>query len=231
MSRIKWDKMEDRKYKLGVDHGTLYSYNKGAYGKAVPWNGLSNVSLNPSGAEQNPVWADNIKYLNITSAEELALTIECYTYPDEFESCDGKKTLVPGIKLGQQNRKMFGFSFRNKVGSAAEGDDLGFEITLIYGCLASPSEQSNTTVNDSPEPPAFSYEVSTTPVTVSGVDEDGKPFKPVASITISSLELSKENMQKLEDILYGKDGTSDEDVGTEGRLPLPDELKELFAAG
>lgn len=231
MSRIKWDQVGERRYKLGVDHGVIYPYKNGAYGDGAPWNGLSNVTLTPSGAEQNPVWADNMKYLNLTSAEELAATIECYTYPDEFEACDGKKELVPGVKLHQQTRKMFGFSFRNQVGNDTEGNDHGFEITLVYGCLASPSEQSNETINDSPEPSAFSYEVSTTPVAVSGVDEDGKPFKPVASITISSLDMSKENIQKLEGILYGTDGTSEEDVGTSGRLPLPDELKTLFAAG
>lgn len=226
--KIKWDQISERFYKTGVDHGVLYPQKNGAYPKGVAWNGLTNVTETPSGAEDNPLYADNMKYLNIKSAEELGLTIECYFYPPEWAECNGEADLVEGVRLGQQRRNTFGFSYRTKLGNDTEGEDYGFEIHLIYGCSASPSEQSNATINDSPEPATFSYEVSTTPVNVSGVGADGKPYKPVASITIDSTKISKEKIAQLEEILYGKDGTGDGDEGTEGRLPLPDELKTIL---
>lgn len=224
MSKIKWDQIGEKKYKTGVDHGVLYPQKNGAYTGGVAWNGLTSVNMTPSGAEDNKLYADNMQYLNLKSAETLGLTIECYTYPDEWAQCNGESELAEGVFLGQQRRNTFGFSFRNKLGNDTEGEDYGFEIHLIYGCSSSPSEQSNQTINDSPEAATFSYDVSTTPVNVSGLGPDGKPYKPVASITIDSTKVSKEKLAALETILYGsEDG--------EARLPLPDEIKTLFAEG
>lgn len=269
MSKIKWDQIGEKKYKTGVDHGVLYPQKNGAYPKGVAWNGLTAVNKTPSGAEDNKLYADNMQYLNLKSAETLGLTIECYMYPDEWAECNGEAELADGVFLGQQRRNTFGFCFRNKLGNDTEGEDYGFELNLVYGCSASPSEQTNQTINDSPEAATFSYEVSTTPVNISGVGPDGKPYKPAASITIDSTKVSREKLVKLEEILYGKDGTyvqtvdpdmqSDKNyyelvngnyVKTEdkaftggkdyyectvepvdGRLPLPDEIKSLFAAG
>lgn len=269
MSKIKWDQIGEKKFKTGVDHGVLYPQKGGAYPKGVAWNGLTAVNKTPSGAEDNKLYADNMQYLNLKSAETLGLTIECYMYPDEWAECNGESELAEGVFLGQQRRNTFGFSYRNKLGNDTEGEDYGFEINLVYGCSASPSEQSNQTINDSPEAATFSYEVSTTPVNVSGVGPDGKPYKPAASITIDSTKVSREKLTELEEILYGKDGTyvktTDTDMDpdkkyyelvngnyvetkdaaftagkdyydctvepVDGRLPLPDEIKTLFAAG
>lgn len=269
MSKIKWDQIGEKKFKTGVDHGVLYPQKNGEYPKGVAWNGLTAVNKTPSGAEDNKLYADNMQYLNLKSAETLGLTIECYMYPDEWAECNGESELAEGVFLGQQRRNTFGFSYRNKLGNDTEGEDYGFEINLVYGCSASPSEQSNQTINDSPEAATFSYEVSTTPVNVSGVGPDGKPYKPAASITIDSTKVSREKLTELEEILYGKDGTyvktTDTDMDpdkkyyelvngnyvetkdtaftagkdyydctvepVDGRLPLPDEIKALFAAG
>lgn len=269
MAKIKWDQIGERKFKTGVDHGVLYPQKNGAYPKGVAWNGLTTVNKTPSGAEDNKLYADNMQYLNIKSAETLGLTIECYMYPDEFAECNGESEIAPGVLLGQQRRNTFGFSYRNKIGNDTEGEDYGYEINLVYGCSASPSEQSNNTINDSPEAATFSYEISTTPVNVSGVGPDGKPYKPAASITIDSTKVSRDKIVELEAILYGKEGTytktsdttfddgkeyyelvngsyvktSDTSMITgkdyyeettapvEGRLPLPDELKTIFAEG
>ena len=269
MSKIKWDQIGEKKYKTGVDHGVLYPQKNGAYPKGVAWNGLTAVNKTPSGAEDNKLYADNMQYLNLKSAETLGLTIECYMYPDEWAECNGEAELADGVFLGQQRRNTFGFCFRNKLGNDTEGEDYGFELNLVYGCSASPSEQSNQTINDSPEAATFSYEVSTTPINVSGVGPDGKPYKPAASITVDSTKVSREKLTALEEILYGKDGvyvktmdssfsdekeyfelvngsyvkTSDEAMmpgkdyyeetvaPVDGRLPLPDEIKTLFAAG
>lgn len=269
MSKIKWDQIGEKKYKTGVDHGVLYPQKNGAYPKGVAWNGLTAVNKTPSGAEDNKLYADNMQYLNLKSAETLGLTIECYMYPDEWAECNGEAELAEGVFLGQQRRNTFGFCYRNKLGNDTEGEDYGFELNLVYGCSASPSEQSNQTINDSPEAATFSYEVSTTPINISGVGPDGKPYKPAASITVNSTKVSREKLVKLEEILYGKDGvyvktmdssftdekeyfelvngsyvkTSDEAMmpgkdyydetvaPVDGRLPLPDEIKTLFAAG
>lgn len=231
MSRIKWDQTGERKFKTGVDRGVLYPQKDGAYPEGVPWNGLTNITLSPSGAEDNALYADNMKYLNLKSAEELGLSIECYFYPDEWAQCNGEAALAEGVMLGQQARNTFGLSFRNKVGNDTMGEDYGYQITLVYGCSASPSEQSNATVNDSPEAATFSYDVTTTPITVDATDENGKQYRPVASVTIDSTKVSKEKLAALEDIIYGKDGTGDTDTGTKPRLPLPDELATIFAAG
>lgn len=224
MAKIKWDQIGERFYKTGVDHGVLYPQKNGAYPKGVPWSGLTNVTKSPSGAEDNALYADNMKYLNLKSAEELGLTIECYFYPDEWSECNGEKQMIDGVTLGQQSRNTFGFSWRNKIGNDTDGDDYGYEINLVYGCSASPSEQSSSTINDSPEAATFSYDVTTTPVPVSIMLEDGTQFKPVASITIDSTKLAADKLAEIEKILYGEDGSGDADTGTEARLPLPDEL-------
>lgn len=269
MAFIKWDQTGEKKYKTGVDHGVLYPQKNGAYPMGVAWNGLTAVNKTPSGAEDNKLYADNMQYLNLKSAETLGLTIECYMYPDEWAECNGESELAEGLFAGQQRRNTFGFSYRNKIGNDTEGEDYGYEINMVYGCSSSPSEQSNNTINDSPEAATFSYEVSTTPVNISGVGPDGKPYKPTACLTADSTKMSRESIQQLETILYGKEGVYDETTDTEmatgktyyelvngsyvetkdttmatgktyyeattapvpGRLPLPDELKTLFAAG
>lgn len=212
--KLEWDKIGERFYETGVDHGVLYPQVGGAYPKGVAWSGLTAVNESPSGAEDNPLYADNMKYLNIKSAEELGLTIECYFYPDEFEACNGSAELIPGVKLHQQKRNTFGFSYRTKIGNDTEGEDLGYKLHLIYGCSASPSDEDHQTVNDSPEAVTLSYEISTTAVVMDG-------YKPVASITIDSRQIDPELLAKLEKVLYG-----DEDV--DPRLPLPNELKSIF---
>lgn len=217
MSAIKWDEVGTRTYETGVDHGVLYPQKGGKYVDGVAWNGLISVSENPSGAEDNALYADNMKYLNIKSAEELGLTIECYTYPDEWEKCDGTAELVKGVKLGQQSRNTFGFSYRTKIGNDTEGEDHGYKIHMIYSCSASPSERSYQTVNDSPEAITFSYDVTTTPIPMNG-------YKPVASITVDSTSIDPEALTKLEKVLYG---TEEE----EPRLPMPDELLGIFELG
>ncbi len=227
MSKIKWDQIGEKKYKTGVDHCALYPQKGGAYPKGVAWNGIISVTKSPSGAEDNPLYADNMKYLNLKSAEQLGLTIECYMYPPEWAECNGETELAAGVMLGQQRRNTFGLCYRNKLGNDTEGEDYGFELNLIYGCSAAPSEQASQTINDSPEAATFSYEVSTTPIDLSGVGENGKPYKPVASITIDSTKVDRAKLTELENILYGTDG--EDGAGTEGRLPLPEEIKTLFA--
>lgn len=231
MSKLKWDQPGEKIYHTGVDHGVLYLQSAGKYENGVAWNGLTNVTESPSGAEDNKLYADNQLYLNIKSAEELGLTIECYTYPDEWAECNGESDLVPGVRLGQQRRKMFGFSYRTKVGNDTDGDDFGYLLHLVYGCSASPSEMSHGTINDSPEAVTFSYTVSTTPVPVSGVGSDGKPYKPVASIVLDSTVVEREKMVEIEKILYGEDAEGEDGVATNPRLPSPAELIEIFAEG
>lgn len=215
MSKLVWDEVGKRTYETGVDHGVLYPQEGGAYPKGVAWNGLISVSENPSGAEDNALYADNMKYLNIKSAEELGVSIECYTYPDEWEACDGSADLIPGVKLGQQKRNTFGLSYRTKIGNDTEGEDHGYKLHMIYGCSASPSEKSYQTINDSPEAITFSYDITTTPVPMDG-------YKPVASITIDSTTIEPDLLAKLEKVLYG-------DEETEARLPMPNELKTILS--
>lgn len=270
MSKIKWDQIGEKKFKTGVDRGVIYPMKGGAYPKGTAWNGLTAVNKNPSGAEDNKFYADNILYANIRSAETLGLTLECYMYPVEFEACNGEKELAEGVLVGQQNRSTFGFSYRNLLGNDTENTNYGYELNLVYGCSASPSEQANNTINDSPDLATFSYEISTIPVNVSGLDPDGNPFKPTACLTIDSTRTPKDKLAALEEILYGKEGayakatdvvlggtteyyeilpngdyvkTSDSEVDetkvyytqttapVEGRLPLPDEIKGIMAAG
>lgn len=218
MAKITWDDTGKRIYETGVDHGVLYPYgtSEAPYGTGVAWNGLTNVSESPSGAEPSPIYADNIKYVNLMSNEEFGATIEAYTYPDEFAECDGSKELAPGVYAGQQARKTFGLSYRTKIGNDVDGEDHGYKLHLIYGALAAPSERSYATINDSPEAITFSWEISTTPVEVTG-------GKPTACITIDSTKVDKTKLDALEKILYG-------DGATGPKLPLPDEVAEMLKA-
>ena len=221
--KIKWDQIGQRKYKTGVDHGVLYPQDGGAYPKGVAWNGLTNVTETPSGAENNPLYADNIKYLNLKSAEDFGLTIECYTTPDEWEACNGEATAAEGVTIAQQSRNTFGLCYRTLLGNDTSGQDYGYELHLVYGCSASPSERSFGTVNDSPDAATFSYEISTISVPVEG-------FKPTSLIVIDSTKANKTKLAALEAILFGTDA-GDGVEATEARLPLPDEVITLFAAG
>lgn len=222
MSKIVWDADSQRLYETGVNHGVIYPKSTdGKYPKGVAWNGLISISENPSGAEATPLYADNIKYLNLRSAEDFGATVEAYTYPEEFAICDGTAELAKGVTIGQQARKPFGLSYRTVLGNDSEGEDYGYKLHLIYGAEAAPSEKSYQTINDSPEAITFSWELSTTPINVPG-------FKPTATIVIDSTKVDKEKLSKLEDILYGKDGEGDENGP---RLPLPDEIATIFAEG
>lgn len=214
MSKLVWDDTNERLYETGVKMGVLYPIDdQGKYPKGVAWNGLTAVTESPSGAEATALYADDIKYLNLMSAEEFGATIEAYTYPDEFAECDGSATLATGVVIGQQKRKMFGLSYRTVLGNDTEGNDYGYKLHLIYGAQASPSEKGYATINDSPEAITFSWEVTTTPVAVEG-------FKPTACLTIDSTKADPTKLAALEKILYG-----DEE---EARLPLPDEIKTLM---
>lgn len=214
MTRLKWDQVGERRYETGVDHGVLYIPSNGVYSAGYPWNGLTALTESPSGAEASAQYADNIKYLNLISAEEFGGTIEAFTYPDEFEQCDGTASITSGVTVGQQSRKPFGLSYRTLVGNDVEGTDLGYKLHLVYGAQASPSEKSRSTVNDSPEAVGFSWEFSTTPVEVPGL-------KPSATLTIDSTKVDATALAALEDILYGT-------AGADPRLPLPEEIIGLF---
>lgn len=214
--KITWDQVGERLYETGVDHGVLYIPDGGGdYVAGFAWNGLTTVTESPSGAEATPLYADNIKYLNLVSAEEFGATIEAFTYPDEFGQCDGTAEPQVGVALGQQGRKVFGLSYRSNIGNDLVGNDHGYKLHLIYGALAAPSEKAYSTVNDSPEAITFSWEISTTPVAVTG-------FKPTAILTVDSTKVPAANLLALEDAIYGTAGTSP-------RLPLPDEVATIFA--
>lgn len=214
MSKLVWDNTGERLYETGVSKGVLYIPTGGVYSKGVAWNGLTAVTESPSGAEATPLYADDIKYLNLMSNEEFGCTIEAYTYPDEFAECDGSASLVDGVYIGQQARKTFGFCYRTVLGNDTESNDHGYKLHLVYGCLAAPSEKSYATVNDSPEAITFSWEVSTTPVNVTG-------HKPTACITIDSTKADPTKLAELEKKLYG-------DTSSEAMLPLPDEIAQIF---
>lgn len=222
MARLEWDAVGDRFYETGVDRGVLYIPDTdGDYAEGYAWNGLTAVTESPEGAEANAQYADNIKYLNLVSAEEFGGTIEAFTYPDEFGQCDGTAEPEPGVKVGQQNRKTFGLSYRTLIGNDVDGTDLGYKIHLVYGALASPSEKAYATVNDSPEAITFSWEFSTTSVpvgTVGGVD-----YRPSSTITIDSTKASAESLADLEDLLYG-------DTENGPTLPSPSEVFALFSS-
>lgn len=216
MSKIVWDQTGERLYETGVKQGVLYIPTSGVYSKGVAWNGLTAVTESPSGAETTALYADDIKYLNLMSAEDFACTIEAYTYPDEFAECDGSASLANGVNIGQQPRKTFGLCYRTTVGNDTDSNAYGYKLHMVYGCLAAPSEKAYSTINDSPEAMTFSWEVSTTPVNVTG-------HKPTALLTIDSTKADPAKLAALEDILYGKDQV-------EPRLPLPDEIATLMAA-
>ena len=218
MTKIAWDKTGQRMFETGVDHGVLYPYDGdgGAPGAGVPWNGLTTVTESPDGAEASPQYADNIKYLNLISAEEFGATIECFAYPPEFSACNGEAEVAPGVKIGQQTRKKFGFSYRTKIGNDQNGQDHGYKLHFIWGATASPSERAFATVNDSPEPISFSFDISTEMQEVSG-------YSPTATMTIDSTKTDKMKLKALEDMIYG---TAD----GEPKLPTPDEVVALIGS-
>ena len=217
MPKLIWDATGERVYETGVRNGVLYPMVEGAYPKGVVWNGLTAVTESPSGAESTPLYADDIKYLNLISAEEFGATVEAFTYPEEFAECDGSATLVKGVTIGQQPRKTFGMSYRTVIGNDVNNESHGYKLHLIYGAVATPSEKAYSTINDSPEAITFSWELTTTPVNVTG-------FKPTACLTIDSTKVNKEKLTALEDILYGTQEA-------EARLPLPDEIATLMNPG
>ena len=217
MSKLVWDTTGERYYETGVKKGVLYVQSAGTYPKGVAWNGLTAVTESPSGAEATALYADDIKYLNLMSNEEFGATIEAYTYPDEFAACDGSAALVDGVMIGQQKRSAFGLCYRTAIGNDTDGSDYGYKLHLVYGCQAAPSEKGYSTINDSPEAITFSWEVTTTPVEVTG-------HKPTSCITIDSTKVDPGKLAALEKVLYG-------DTDTEPRLPLPDEITSIMAAG
>lgn len=217
MAKLVWDKTGERLYETGVKQGVLYPQAAGGtYPKGVAWNGLTNITESPSGAEATALYADDIKYLNLVSAEELGGTIEAYTYPDEFAECDGSVALTEGVFIGQQDRKTFGLCYRTTLGNDVDSNGHGYKLHLIYGALAAPSEKAYATINDSPEAITFSWEFKTTPVNVTG-------HKPTASLILDSTKVSETKMAALEKVLYG-------DSDTEARLPLPDEVVQILTS-
>lgn len=217
MAKLIWDATGERFYETGVNQCAIYPVVNNAYPKGYAWNGITGITESPSGADSNPQYADNIKYLNLISNEEFGATITAFTYPDEFAICDGSAEPVPGVRIGQQTRKPFGLCYKTILGNDSLGVDYGYKLHLIYGALASPSEKQYNTVNDSPEANEFSWEVTTTPVSVTG-------YKPTASITITSTDVNAINLAALEDILYG-------DTESDARLPLPDEVFSIMGGG
>ena len=216
MSKIVWDAVGEHIFETGVRNGVLYLKDEtGAYNTGVAWNGLTSVSESPEGAEPTDLYADDIKYLTLMSAENFKATIEAYTYPDEFAECDGSATIADGVTIGQQSRKPFGLCYRTAIGNDTDGNEHGYKLHIVYGCLASPSEKQYSTINDSPEAITFSWEVSTTPVNVNGK-------KPAATLIIDSTKADKSKLTALEAILYGSESD-------EPRLPLPDEIATLMA--
>ena len=217
MSRIEWDKTGERLFETGLDRGVLYPQSKtGEYQAGVPWNGLTAVTQSPSGAEANDLYADNMKYLTFLSAEDFGATVEAYMYPDEFAACDGSAEIAPGARIGQQDRLGFGLSYRTLIGNDVAGSAHGYKIHIIYGCKATPSERNYQTVNDSPDAMTLSWELSTTPVNVTG-------FKPSAHVEIDSTGCDASKLAALETILYGSENS-------EPRLPMPDEIADILNA-
>lgn len=223
MAILKWDEPGEHFFETGVEKCVLYPYDSSVvndkvvgYKPGVAWNGITQISENPSGAEPTPLYADNIKYLNLLSTEEFGATIEAYTYPDEFAKCDGSAAVSTGVYVGQQKRQSFGLCYKTQIGNEVEGSEHGYKLHLIYGCLASPSEKGYATINDSPEAITFSWEVTTTPVSVT-TKVDGKDLKPTATITIDMTKLTTAQVNALEGKLYGT-------AQTDPELPLPDDL-------
>lgn len=217
MSKIVWDAVGEHTFEIGVRNGVLYLKDaQGAYSTGVAWNGLTSVSESPEGAEATDLYADDIKYLTLMSTENFKATIEAYTYPPEFEECDGSATIAKGVVIGQQSRKPFGLCYRTAIGNDTDGNEHGYKLHIVYGCQASPSEKQYSTINDSPEAITFSWEVNTTPVNVNGK-------KPTATLIIDSTKADKAKLTALEDILYGSESV-------EPRLPLPDEIATLMTS-
>lgn len=214
MAKIIWDNTGEKLYETGVKNGVLYLQTAGVYNKGVAWNGLTAVTESPSGAEPTNLYADDIKYISLYSAEEFGATVEAYTYPEEFAECDGSAEITTGVYIGQQSRKAFGLAYKTTVGNDTDGTGFGYKLHLLYGCMASPSEKSYSTINDSPEAITFSWELTTTPVNVTG-------YKPTACLTIDSTKADKEKLAALEEILFGTDEE-------EARLPMPDEIATLM---
>ena len=216
MTKLVWDKTGERFYETGVKMGVLYVRSAdGTYPKGVAWIGLTAVTESPSGAEASPLYADDIKYLNLISNEEFGASVECYTYPEEFDQCNGAVALVPGVSIGQQARKSFGMCYRTVLGNDVDGNEHGYKLHIIYNALAAPSEKAYASINDSPEAITFSFELTTTPVEVTG-------HKPTASLTIDSTKVDEAKLKELEDMLYGTESG-------EASLPLPDEIAAIFA--
>jgi len=215
--KLVWDKLSERKYETGVSHGVLFPIDltTGNHKKGVAWNGLINVTESPSGAEPQAMYANNKKYLNLLSVEELGLSIEAYTYPEEFEECDGLASIAKGVSANQQKRTPFGLVYRSIVGNDIEQNDYGYKIHIVYNALAAPTEKSFGTINETPEAITFNWEVSTTPVDVPGL-------KPAASFVIESDKCTKEQLEEFETLLYGDDDT-------EPRLPTVEEIINIFA--
>ena len=216
MPKLEWDKSGEKLYETGVKNCALYVFKNNAYDKGIAWNGITGITESPSGAEASPLYADDIKYLNLISNEDFGATLEAYTYPKEFEECDGTAEISKGVSIGQQNRKTFGLVYKTTLGNDVDGNSYGYKIHVIYGCLAAPSEKAYASINDSPEAITFSWELSTTPVEVEG-------FKPTSTITIDSTKIEAEKLKKLEDKLYGSE------TG-EATLLLPNEIMALLSA-
>lgn len=217
MSKIVWDAVGEHIFETGVRNGVLYLKDaQGAYSTGVAWNGLTSVSESPEGAEATDLYADDVKYLTLMSAENFKATIEAYTYPPEFEECDGSASIATGVVIGQQTRKPFGLCYRTSIGNDTDGNEHGYKLHIVYGCQASPSEKQYSTINDSPEAITFSWEVNTTPVNVTGK-------KPTATLIIDSTKADKAKLTALEAILYGTESD-------EPRLPLPDEIATMMTA-
>ena len=216
MPKLEWDKSGEKLYETGVKNCALYVFKNNAYDKGIAWNGITGITESPSGAEASPLYADDIKYLNLISNEDFGATLEAYTYPKEFEECDGTAEISKGVSIGQQNRKTFGLVYKTTLGNDVDGNSYGYKIHVIYGCLAAPSEKAYASINDSPEAITFSWELSTTPVEVEG-------FKPTSTITIDSTKIEAEKLKKLEDKLYGSE-TGD------ATLLLPNEIMALLSA-
>lgn len=219
MAVLTWDQTGERLYETGVDRGVVYPMVSGAYPSGEAWNGLTNVTEKPSGAEPTAFYADNKKYLNILSAEDYASSVEAYTYPDAFAACNGEKVLAQGMKVSQQTRQPFGFTYRSKIGNDTDGDEHGYKLHIVYNCLAAPTEKAHNTINESPEPETMSWELSTSPADIPGVG-----FKPSAHIEIDSTKVVASELKALEDILYGT-------ANADARLPLPAELVTIIHTG
>lgn len=214
MSKLVWDQIGERFYETGVNQAALYVQEGGAYPKGVAWSGITAVTESPSGAEASPLYADNIKYLNLIGNEEFGATIEAYTYPEEFAQCDGSASLATGVTIGQQKRNSFGLAFKTLLGNDTDGTEHGYKLHMIYGATAAPSEKAYASVNESPEAITFSWEVTTIPVNVAG-------FKPTSIVTIDSTKADPTKLAALEAILYGSEDQ-------EARLPLPDEIAQIM---